>query len=123
MGREGFVAWLRNQDRKEWSLCIPYSDAGERKALYPDFLVIRNVGDGPVVDLLDPHSIGLADAPAKAAGLAQYAAKHAHEYGRIELIISDGSQFKRLDLTEETTRNRVRGVTTGEHLRQLFDLS
>jgi type III restriction enzyme len=122
LGREDVIAWLRNQDRKAWSLCIPYLDAGECKPLYPDFLVLRDTRDGIVVDLLDPHSIDLADAPSKAAGLAQYAAKHAHEYGRIELIIVDGNQLKRLDLADETIRNRVKGVTTHEHLRQLFEL-
>jgi hypothetical protein len=30
-------------------------------------------------------------------------------------------EIKRLDLTDEPTRNRVRGVQTHEHLRQLYE--
>lgn len=120
--REDGLAWLRNQDRKAWSLCVPYTEAGECKALYPDFLIVRDEGDGPVVDIIDPHSLDRADAAPKAAGLAQYAGKHAHEFGRIELAIWDGSQLKRLDLADENIRNKVKGVTTNEHLRQLFEL-
>ena len=62
------VLWLRNYDRKSWSLTIPYRQGGEYKALYPDFLVTHTTGKETVVDLLDPHQIDLADAPAKARG-------------------------------------------------------
>jgi type III restriction enzyme len=71
--------------------------------------------------LLDPHLLSLEDAPAKAAGLAEYADKHWLEFGRIELIIVEGDEIKRLDLTDGPTRNRVRGVQTHEHLRQLYE--
>ena len=83
----GAVAWLRNFDSKSWSLTVRYESGGEIHALYPDFLFVHSSTDGPVVALLDPDHIDLADAPAKAAGLAIYAARHAHLFGRIELII------------------------------------
>ena len=70
--------------------------------------------------MLDPHSIRLEDAPAKAAGFAQYADKHWLDFGRIELIIVENEEIRRLDLTDEQTRSRVRAVTTHDHLRQLF---
>jgi type III restriction enzyme len=117
----GSVAWLRNLDRKSWSLTVPYESGGEFRPLYPDFLFVRSTSDGLVVDLLDPHNIDLSDAPAKAAGLAKYAAKHAHMFGRIELIIFDGEVVKRLNLRNETTRDKVKGVATKQHLRQLYD--
>jgi hypothetical protein len=65
----------------------------------------------------------LEDAPAKAAGLADYAARHSHQYGRIEPIVIDGEEVKRLDLRDERIRDRVKGVSTNEHLRQLFALT
>jgi type III restriction enzyme len=119
--RADVVAWLRNSDRKAWSLTVPYLHFGECKPFYPDFLVIRKERRNLVVDILDPHAISLEDAPAKAAGLAQFAMKHAHEFGRIELIIVDGDNMKRLDLAKEATRNSVKEVKTHEHLRQLYD--
>jgi hypothetical protein len=68
-----------------------------------------------------PTGANLADAPGKAAGLARYAAKHSHEFGRIELIIVDGDETKRLDLTREEIRDRVKAATTREHLQLLYD--
>jgi type III restriction enzyme len=123
LAREDVAFWLRNPDRKPWSLCVPYDLNGVWRPLYPDFLVVRRVDSGLTVDLLDPHMLDLADAPAKAAGLAKYAAKHAHEFGRIELIIIEGDRIKRLNLVDERVRDRVRGVSDVEHLRQLFDLA
>ena len=112
---------LRNPPRKPWSLCVPYTLSGEQRALYPDFLFVRSDSGGLVVDLLDPHRMDLQDAPPKAAGLARYADKHWHEFGRIELIIVDGDEIKRLDLTDERVRDRVRGVNDHTHLRQLYE--
>ena len=67
---------------------------------------------------LDSHLLSLEDAPAKAAGLAQFAANHGHEFGRIALIIVDGGRTKRLDLTNERVRDKGKGVSTHEYLRQ-----
>jgi type III restriction enzyme len=83
--------------------------------------VIRRKGRELVVDLLDPHALHLEDAPAKAAGLAHFAAKHWHQFGRIQLIIVEGENVKPLDLADETIREKVMGVSTAEHLRQLYN--
>jgi type III restriction enzyme len=96
--------------------------SGEWRALYPDFLVVRKAGKNLVVDILDPHLLSLEDAPAKAAGLAKFAAKHSDGFGRIELIIIDeNDKMKRLDLSDETVRDRVKAVISHQHLKQLFD--
>ncbi len=121
MARPDFLGWLRNIDRQKWSLRIPYVHGGETKPLYPDFLSFRRADDGVVVDLLDPHLESLEDAPPKAAGLAAYAQKHGDAFGRIELIRVVKGNLQRLDLLDEETREKVRKVTTPEHLRQLFE--
>ncbi len=120
MAREDVVAWLRNPERKGWSLCVPYRLGGVRRPLYPDFLFVRSTPNGLEVDLLDPHLLSLEDAPAKAVGLAEYADKHHLDFGRIELIIVEGDEVKRLDLTDEQIRNKVKDVQTHGHLRQLY---
>lgn len=114
------VGWLRNTDRKPWALCVPYDVDGEDRPMYPDFLIIRSKKGRLVVDIIEPHSISLADAPAKAAGLAKFAAKHADRFGRVELILVDGKLTKRLDLTVEGVRNRIRGVKTADELKRVF---
>jgi len=91
LSRTDVVAWLRNMDRKPWAVCVPYEVDGESRAMYPDFLFVRLEKKQPIVDLIEPHSISLADAPAKAAGLAKFAALHADKFGRIELILLDSS--------------------------------
>jgi type III restriction enzyme len=114
------VGWLRNVDRKPWAICVPYEVDGEDRPMYPDFLVVRTEGKRLVVDMIEPHSISLADAPAKAAGLARFADKHADKFGRIELILLDGKVSKRLDLTDETARRKVRGLKLTQELKKLF---
>jgi type III restriction enzyme len=121
LGKKEVVGWLRNPPRKSWSLCVPYTLGGQQRPLYPDFLFVRSDSGEFVVDLLDPHRMDLEDAPAKAAGLARYSDKHCHEFGRIELIIVNGDEIKRLDLADELVRARVRGVNDHTHLRQLYE--
>jgi type III restriction enzyme len=121
LASEDVVGWLRNIDRKPWALCIPYEVDGEDRPMYPDFLIVRKEDRRLVVDLIDPHSIGLADAPAKAAGLARFAAQHADKFGSIELIMADGKTSKRFDLTDERVRNKIRGIKVIDQMRKLFD--
>jgi type III restriction enzyme len=113
------VGWLRNIDRKAWSLCVPYEVGGEARAMYPDFLVVRKEKSGLVVDLIEPHSISLSDSPAKANGLAKFAAKHADKFGRIELILINDKAAKSFDLADEVVRKKFLSVVTIDHLRDL----
>lgn len=119
---EGVVGWLRNIERKDWALTVPYTISGEDRPLYPDFILFRSVEGKVVVDILDPHGAHLPDAPAKAVGLARFADKHWDSFGRIELIIYDKleGELKRLDLIDEQTRVKVKSVSTREHLLSLF---
>jgi type III restriction enzyme len=120
LAEKDVVGWLRNPEQKDWSLRVPYEMGGEWRSLYPDFLVVRSTSSGVVVDVLDPHNIRLEDAPAKAAWFAQYADKHWYQFGRIQLIIVNNDEIRRLDITDEQTRDEVKKVTTHEHLRHLF---
>lgn len=120
IAREKTVGWLRNTDRKPWALCVPYEVGGEKRPAYPDFLFLRADNSRIVVDIIEPHEIAFADAPAKAAGYAAFAAKHFDQFGAIDLILLDGKTRRRLDLTDEATRNRLRGVTRREDLRLIM---
>ncbi|MFS0906665.1 DEAD/DEAH box helicase [Priestia aryabhattai] len=119
--REDFVGWLRNYDRKTWSFSIPYEDSGKIKPMYPDFLVVRELGDNYIVDILEPHREDLDDNWKKASGLAKFAQKHWNSFGRIELIRKRGKQLKRLNLNDDIVRSRVIGVTSNDHLDTFFD--
>ncbi len=115
-------AWLRIVPRKDWALCIPYEKHNEKHPLYPDIVSFRQTKSGLVADILDPHGTQLDDAVDKAKGLATYARKHGADYGRIELIIvNEKDKLKRLNLNDESVRERVDMVTSREHLVLLLN--
>jgi type III restriction enzyme len=121
IAKQEVVAWFRNEDRKQWSFCLPYEHKGSDQAMFPDFLIIRKQGGNFIIDILEPHSEGLADNAAKAVGLAKFASKHGDQFGRIELIRVDGSHIKRLDVNNNHNRQKVLKVNNNQHLDQLFD--
>jgi type III restriction enzyme len=116
----GLGAWLRNFDRRDYSLTIPYEMAGENRPLYPDILGLRKEKSGIKVDLLDPHNPDLPDAVPKAQGLAAYAKLHGHLFGRIQLIIKDGNALRRIDMKQSALREKVQRAAGNDALKQLF---
>lgn len=121
IAKEKVVGWLRNYDRKQWALSLPYDFQGTTSPMYPDFLVIRKEADDYLVDILEPHSSNLTDSYAKALGLAKYAQKHHGEFGRIELIRVDGEKIMRVDLNDDETRRKILMVDTNAGLDLVFD--
>jgi len=121
------VGWLRNLDRKPWSLEIPYQTGGAKRPMFPDLLVVRRGegGDGYRFDILEPHDPSLADNFEKAVGLARFAERHGHLFHRIQLIRKQasragGERFFRLELNSEATRRQVLPVTANPQLDTVF---
>jgi len=121
LAKEEVIGWLRNVPRKRWAFTVPYTYSGEDHPMYPDFLFFRRQGDGVVVDILEPHSLSHDDSDAKARGLADFAVRHGDDFGRIELIIKEKDKLIRLDVNQSDVREKVRGVSSNQHLRQLFE--
>ena len=84
--RKDLVGWIRNPDRKPWSICVPYEMGKGFKGCYPDFLIVRKEHRRVYADIVDPHLLTFEDAWHRAKGLAKYAARHADQFGRIEMI-------------------------------------
>lgn len=123
---KGAVAWLRNLDRKKWSLEIPYEVDGVITPMFPDLLVVRADMHGYVFDVLEPHDPSGKDNYPKAVGLAKFAEKHGECFGRIQLIrkakgADRREHFYRLDMGKLSVRNMVRGVTSNAELDRIFD--
>ncbi len=115
------IAWLRNIPRQPWSFTIPYRHHSEVKPHFPDFLVFRKTGTKITVDVLEPHASAFGDSWAKAVGLAEFARDHGDKhFGSIEIITKVGHAMKRLDVNKPEIRTKVLGVTTDQHLQQLF---
>jgi len=128
LARPDVVAWLRNLDRKPWSLEIPYQTGGAERPMFPDLLVVRRGegGDGYCFDILEPHDPSLADNFEKAVGLARFAERHGHLFHRIQLIRkhaskAGGERFFRLELNSEATRKQVLPVTSNAQLDAVFE--
>ena len=115
----GFVTWIRNLDRKPWSLGIPYEFGRQRRPLFPDFIIVRRAGEHYVADLLEPHRG--EDSVAKAKGLAQFADLHGNNFGRIEMIRVEGSELRRLDFNDHRIREAVFPIQAHDELTRLFD--
>ena len=85
----------------------------------PDFLFSAKQEDGsPVVDLVDPHRLHLADALPKLQGLALYAANHANAYLRIESIaqVKGGNKLRVRDLKRQDVRDAIAAAEDVENL-------
>ncbi|MCO6362497.1 DEAD/DEAH box helicase [Paracoccus sp. 08] len=121
MGRDDFVGWLRNLDRKPWSLEIPYQVSGTWKPMFPDMLIVRSKGADFVFDILEPHDDSRADNLYKAQGLAEFAEKHGDRFTRIQLIRKKGDGFVRLELNRTAVRSRVRQAASNPAIDAIFD--
>jgi len=121
--RNDVVGWFRNPDRKPYSLCFSYRQGERWVPVYPDFVIVRKTPGGLIADIVDPHLLMDPHAPARAAGLAKFAADHSDKFGRIELVVVDGDVIRRLDLIDPVLRSRVAHVSTHAHLQDLFNQS
>lgn len=121
MQRKDFAGWLRNVERKQWALAIPYEMDNDTKPMYPDFIILRRVGKRLLIDLLEPHDITRTDAVYKAKGLARYTEKHREFYGRVEMIEVVKGKAKRLNLADEVIREKVKRISSSEDLNRLFE--
>ena len=119
MDRPDFLTWVRNLDRKPWSLAFPYTSGGRRLPGHPDFIVARGTSAAPIFDLLEPHQG--EDSVAKAKGLADFADRHGGTFGRIELIRVKGERILRLDLNDHRVREAVLPIQNPDELTRLFD--
>ncbi|MBS0556996.1 MAG: DEAD/DEAH box helicase family protein [Proteobacteria bacterium] len=115
--RIGFKFWYRNPNRpSQDSLGIAYKDGDETKIVRPDFVFFAEQDGKIVADIIDPHSVHLADAIPKLRGLARYAETHPGVFGRIEGVAEIGGRLRVLDLTRADVRNAVRTAQNASSL-------
>jgi type III restriction enzyme len=116
--RHGFTAWYRNpQQPGQSSLGIAYVENQQYKIVRPDFIFFSTLDDGRVVaDLVDPHSLHLADALPKLQGLAEYAKHHANAYRRIQSVALAMGKLRVLDLTSEHVQLAIVSAETAASL-------
>ncbi|MFZ2114888.1 MAG: DEAD/DEAH box helicase family protein [Solirubrobacteraceae bacterium] len=120
--RDDILGWVRNLPRKSWSFLVPYEWEGNDVPMYPDFLFFRRDGEHIVVDIIDPHWDTNEDSSAKTKGLAKFAEKHGHQFGRIEVIVKDKAKLRRLDVNRDDVRAEAVNLEEQDNaeLRRLF---
>jgi hypothetical protein len=118
MRRAEFRFWYRNPARpSQDSLGIAYEQDNETQILRPDFLFFSEDADGAsVVDIVDPHDPGRADALPKLQGMVAYTEKHGSNYRRIESVAEIGNTLRVLDLKRVDVRNAIMTATSARSL-------
>lgn len=115
--RAGFKFWYRNpQQPGQSSLGIAYVEDDQYKIVRPDFVFFAEQDDKVVADLVDPHSLHLADALPKLQGLAQYAEANGHAYRRIDAVAEALGKLRVLDLTAAEVREAIKDAKTAKAL-------
>lgn len=124
MKRPDFVGWLRNRERANWALEIPYEHGGD-KSFFPDFVIVRKAGKKLVIDIIEPHRPSESDTYAKAKGLAQYAKDHGDLFGRLNLCKVDKKAdveiISSFDVNEPDTREAVLKITSNNDIQGLYE--
>lgn len=123
--KDDYICFLRNPSRGNYGLCVKYEINGQKKGMYPDFLVFRKENDSYVMDILEPHGSQFADSLAKAKGLAEYA----HEnpaIGKVQMIrmdtdIDGAKKLKRLDLQRGLIQEKVKNAISIDDFNNIFD--
>ena len=93
------VAWMRNERVSgRWRLAVPYTIGGAEGLMYPDLLLFRRHGGSLSVDIVDPHSLHLADAIDKLHGLAKYASERSEKLGRVIAVAEVDNRLCQQDL-------------------------
>jgi type III restriction enzyme len=118
MKKDGFVCWLRNVQRRDWALCIPYGSPV--KSFYPDFVIVRKSGKGLVVDILEPHDASRGDTVPKAIGLAKFADEHGEEFGRLIIARKKGDKWQMADMNDKAVREKTKKMQPQTNVDQLF---
>ena len=118
----GFVCWLRNQDRKPWSLCIPYEMNVKIHPFYPDFIIIRQDSTGGyLLDIVEPHRKDEDNIP-KAKAMAKYAEDSEGCVERFEMTRKYGSKMLRLDFANPAVSHYLSEANSydDDYLDELF---
>lgn len=124
LAKPNVVGWLRNVDRKPWSLEIPYESGGATKPMFPDLVIVRQEANGFVIDVLEPHRPDLGDNFEKAVGLAKFADRQGALFGRIQLIRKQsnagGEHFSRLEINKTATIRKLLRINSNPLLDAVF---
>ena len=117
MSHPRFQAWYRNPSRPSSdTLVVAYRNAQDHwRRICPDFIFFHGDKEKTRASIVDPHGHHFADALPKLKGLAEFAAKHADRFHRVESVsrMKDGT-LRVLALQEPRVRAAVQEAEDAE---------
>ena len=117
-----YICWLRNQDRKPWSLCITFEMDGKVHPFYPDFVIIRRDGNsGYLLDIVEPHWKDEDNIP-KAKAMAKYVEDEDGNVERFEMTRVYDDKMLHLDFADPAISRCLADATkyNDDFLNELF---
>jgi hypothetical protein len=110
IARDGAVGWYRNPAHNGLdSVCVSYKDSqGNWRGMHPDFVFFHEVDGKVLPSIVDPHGHHLDDALVKLQGLANYAERYGDKFHRIEAVVKEGANWRKLDFKRADVRALVR---------------
>jgi hypothetical protein len=76
--------------------------------MHPDFVFFHEIDGKVMPSIVDPHGQHLDDSLVKLQGLATFAERYGGKFHRIEAVVKEGSNWRKLDFKREDVRATVR---------------
>jgi hypothetical protein len=100
------AGWYRNPSHNGMdSVTVAYKDAvGDWRSMHPDFVFFEKVDGRILPSIVDPHGQHLDDSLVKLQGLAKYAERYGDGFHRIDAVVQDGNNWRKLDMKKAEVR-------------------
>lgn len=109
LARPSTVAWYRNPSHNGMdSVTVAYRDGtGDWRSMHPDFIFFESVAGKILPSIVDPHGQHLDDSLVKLQGLANYAERYGSAFNRIEAVVQEGNNWRKLDMKNADVRQLI----------------
>jgi hypothetical protein len=90
------------------SVTVAYKDrVGDWRSMHPDFVFFEKLDGNVMPSIVDPHGQHLEDSLVKLQGLAKYAERYGQSFHRIDAVVQDGNNWRKLNLKNPSVRELV----------------
>lgn len=109
LSRSTCVGWYRNPSHNGMdSVTVAYKDrVGDWRSMHPDFVFFEKLDGNVMPSIVDPHGQHLEDSLVKLQGLAKYAERYGQSFHRIDAVVQDGNNWRKLNLKNPSVRELV----------------
>lgn len=121
LSKPSLLGWYRNPTGGTAAIAVPYSESGQARTMYPDFLFIHETDEGIVADIIDPHRPDSADTAPKWRGLCAFAATHSQSFRKVLAVVKDADdRLLSLDLRNSDVAHALESASTEADIHSIF---